>query len=116
LTWELFGETDIPSLNDIVVTTFGGAAFGEMLHLLYLETESPWIAALISPMDALNNAVFQKRPSRTHNLYYLSAMTGPGWVQSIKEDKQKLQQIRDNDIEISLPAIYTANAGCEVIS
>jgi hypothetical protein len=115
LTWELFGETDLPSLNDLVVTTFGGAAFGEMLHRLYLEAESPW-AVLVSPMDALNNAVFQKRPPRTHNLYHLSAMAGPGWVQSIKEDKQKLQQMRDNNSRIPPPPnIYTGNIGCEVI-
>ena len=34
-TWELFGETEAPSINDIVSTTMGGAVLGEMFHRLY---------------------------------------------------------------------------------
>jgi hypothetical protein len=111
LTWELFGETDIPALNDLIVTTFGGAAFGEMLHLLYLETPSPWAGALVSPMDALNNAVLRKNPARTHNLYYLSTMTAAGWIRSVKEDAR--MHGKDNAPDYS--SVYTVNIGCEVV-
>ena len=31
-TWEYFGETNRPSLNDFLNTTLGGAALGEMIH------------------------------------------------------------------------------------
>ena len=31
-TWEYFGETNHPSLNDLINTTLGGAALGEMFH------------------------------------------------------------------------------------
>jgi hypothetical protein len=31
-TWEFFGETNKPSLNDFINTTLGGIAFGEMFH------------------------------------------------------------------------------------
>jgi hypothetical protein len=31
-TWEYFGETNEPSLNDFINTTLGGIAFGEMFH------------------------------------------------------------------------------------
>jgi hypothetical protein len=31
-TWEYFGETNFPSLNDFVNTTLGGIALGEMFH------------------------------------------------------------------------------------
>jgi len=31
-TWEYFGETNKPSLNDFINTTLGGAALGEMFH------------------------------------------------------------------------------------
>ncbi|MHB1328415.1 MAG: DUF3943 domain-containing protein [Gemmatimonadales bacterium] len=31
-TWEYFGETHRPSLNDFFMTSFGGIALGEMLH------------------------------------------------------------------------------------
>jgi hypothetical protein len=31
-TWEYFGETNMPSLNDFINTTLGGIAIGEVLH------------------------------------------------------------------------------------
>lgn len=31
-TWEYFGETNLPSLNDFINTTLGGVALGEVLH------------------------------------------------------------------------------------
>ena len=31
-TWEYFGETNMPSVNDFINTTLGGIALGEMLH------------------------------------------------------------------------------------
>jgi hypothetical protein len=31
-TWEYFGETNRPSINDIINTTLGGVALGEMFH------------------------------------------------------------------------------------
>jgi hypothetical protein len=31
-TWEFFGETNKPSVNDFINTTLGGMAFGEMFH------------------------------------------------------------------------------------
>ena len=31
-TWEYFGETNKPSLNDFINTTLGGIALGEMFH------------------------------------------------------------------------------------
>jgi hypothetical protein len=31
-TWEYFGETNLPSVNDFINTTLGGIAFGEMFH------------------------------------------------------------------------------------
>ncbi|ULQ60260.1 DUF3943 domain-containing protein [Brucepastera parasyntrophica] len=64
--WELFCETETPSLNDLIVTTTGAFAFGEMLHRLYMEALSvnfP-LAFIISPMDALNRLVSGKNPPR----------------------------------------------------
>ena len=105
LTWELFGETDIPALNDLVVTTSGGAVFGEILHRLYLETGSVWAGIPVSPMDALTNAVLGQRPSKTGNLYYFSAMAGSSWIQSIKQEKQYGSET----------AVFTGNIGGEIV-
>jgi hypothetical protein len=66
-------------------------------------------------MDALNNAALKKRPPKTHKLYYLSASMAPGWIESIKEDRQILSQLRDNNIDPTPARIYTANIGGEVI-
>jgi hypothetical protein len=115
LTWELFGETDIPSLNDLMVTTFGGAAFGEMVHLLYLEINSPYAAAFVSQMDAFNNVIWRKRPSRTNNIYYLSAMAGPGWIKIVKEDKEQLKILFNNSIAPTPSYMFTGNIGCEIV-
>jgi hypothetical protein len=112
--WELFGETDIPSVNDLIVTTIGGAAFGEMLHLLYREIRTPW-AILVSPMDALINTIQRENPPHTQNLYYLSTMTGPAWIRTIKTDRDQLRQLRNDNAKITPAHVYTGNIACEVI-
>ena len=115
LTWELFAETDIPSLNDLVVTTLGGAAFGEMLHRLFLEIGSPWAATLVSPIDTFNGAVWKRKPQRTYNIYYLTVMSGPGWTKAIKENKEQLKDLSKNNIDPASSSIYTGNISCDVI-
>ena len=37
ITWELFCETERPSINDLIITTTGGMMMGEMFHRLYSE-------------------------------------------------------------------------------
>lgn len=56
LTWEEFGETDDPSINDIITTPYGGAIFGEVMHRLFLEAHPkyPVLSYLISPMDGFS--------------------------------------------------------------
>jgi len=58
--WELCMETEPPSLNDLISTTTGGAALGEMLHRLYVAAarRSSLAACAISPMDGVNRGVF----------------------------------------------------------
>ena len=34
LMWKFFGETEPPAINDVIATTFGGIALGEMTHRL----------------------------------------------------------------------------------
>jgi len=65
--WELFGERCAPAMNDLLETTLGGAVFGEMFHRLYLEAEGEkaTLAALASPVDAINNLITGRRPEGT---------------------------------------------------
>ncbi|MDR0314135.1 MAG: DUF3943 domain-containing protein [Treponema sp.] len=111
LTWELFGETDEPAINDLIFTPIAGAAFGEMMHLLYLEIGNPWLAALVSPIDAFNNLLLGKKPTKTYNTYYLSTMAGPGWIKPIYRDNEQ----QDSLTKPQPSNIFSGNIGCEVI-
>jgi hypothetical protein len=80
--WELFAESTPASINDLVFSSTGGAALGEMFHRLYLEVNSPFMA-LASPMDALNGLVTGRKPERRlWNLRNFSVSTGTGWANS----------------------------------
>jgi hypothetical protein len=62
-TWELFGEKDPPSMNDIVATTMGGMALGEIFHRVYRSARlggSP-LRLVVSPMDFLTDCVYGER-------------------------------------------------------
>lgn len=63
-TWELLMETELPSINDLIVTSLGGMAVGEMFHRLYLEADTRNLPArwVISPLDSLNSEIFKERP------------------------------------------------------
>jgi len=65
LTWELFMENHYPSLNDMIMTTMGGVAMGEVLFRLsnYFIDESSYgferiaretASTILSPMNGLN--------------------------------------------------------------
>jgi hypothetical protein len=111
VTWELFGETDIPALNDLIVTTYGGAVFGEILHRLYLEAPLP-AGVFISPMDALTNAVPGRKPQRTHNLYYFDVMSGPAYIKSNRGIQAQFNDVEKNPNQTN---IFTFNIGCAII-
>jgi hypothetical protein len=64
-TWEYFGETHHPALNDFINTTMGGMAIGEMLHRLGwmvrdpsqtggARTRSELLATALDPVTGLN--------------------------------------------------------------
>ncbi|MDR1443563.1 MAG: hypothetical protein LBI94_01670 [Treponema sp.] len=69
----------------------------------------------MSPVDALNDAVTGRSPQKTQNLYYFSAMAGPGWIRSIKEDRERLEQLQKTGADPAPSYIYTGNIGCEII-
>ncbi len=59
VTWEYLAELDRQAFNDLICTTFGGAALGEVFHRLYIEASSQKsiVAFLLSPMDALHSLI-----------------------------------------------------------
>ncbi len=81
--WEIAGETTLPSINDQISTTFGGAFLGEPLFRmanLILEGGTPgfWrelAAAIVSPATGFNRLAFGNRfdtvyPSRDPAIFY----------------------------------------------
>jgi hypothetical protein len=64
ILWEYAFETETPSVNDLVVTTMGGAAVGEVLHRLYADARARGlplpVAFVISPMDCISDLVTRR--------------------------------------------------------
>lgn len=87
--WELFCERNEPALNDLIQTTIGGVAFGEMFHRLYLEaaaTGSP-LAFFVSPMSAANAWINHERPdARRGMIREMTIRSGVGYASSRREE------------------------------
>lgn len=82
LIWEIAGETEPPSINDLVNTSFGGIVLGEMTHRLankLLNNKSTglrrqtneFFGLLINPMNGFNRILsgkWGKQPSNIHEI------------------------------------------------
>lgn len=71
IIWEYLMETETPSKNDLIITVMGGASVGEMLHRLYEKSfwsKSLWLSFFISPMDAVNYVITDKKPDNTEHI------------------------------------------------
>jgi hypothetical protein len=87
--WELFYETNTPSINDLISTTLGGAALGEMFHRLYLEISHPLVAFAVSPVDAFNDLITRRR-QYTRNIHSFRLAFGIGYIyaeQSVEQEQ-----------------------------
>jgi hypothetical protein len=87
VVWESIFETGICSLNDLVTTTIGGAAVGEMLHRLFIESDGRGTignkigGTFASPADRLTAVITGRNPSAyVNNLYEASFGIGLGWT------------------------------------
>ncbi|QEN06873.1 DUF3943 domain-containing protein [Oceanispirochaeta crateris] len=78
LSWELLMETETPSKNDLIITTFGGVTFGEMLFRISEslrygaegDEKSPGFfrrlgANIISPFSGINDYFVPGKKART---------------------------------------------------
>jgi hypothetical protein len=109
--WEIFPETNKPSINDMIATPLGGAALGEMMHRLFLETSNPVLATLISPLDSFNGFLTGRKPRRgwtqlrslTYYLgaYYTSAR-GPTGTTMAHRDYHKGNDFGGMELAINL--------------
>lgn len=78
LMWEMFAERDPPSINDLMATSMGGMAIGEItnrLSLLVLDDSKSgfsrvgreFLSFLISPMKGLNRLISGKMWKRSYH-------------------------------------------------
>jgi hypothetical protein len=107
--WELFAETNTPSLNDLITTSLGGASLGEMFHRLYLEINFP-LGGLVSPIDSFNAAVTRRRlPKQSgRNINAFSFFSGMEWTVSRRYNNTRSVELKDWDVA-------AANLGCHII-
>lgn len=90
-TWEMFSETERPSMNDIFSTTFGGIILGETLYRissqLLDESTSGWerlgrelLAAGVAPMRGLDRVITRQAwkdgPAGVHKRFEIAFNTG----------------------------------------
>jgi hypothetical protein len=85
--WETVFESQAPSVNDLITTTFASAPLGEILHRLYLEADVAGVpvplSALISPMDGVNRLVAGSLPEKADgNIHELSVSLGVNYTQT----------------------------------
>jgi len=99
LVWEFFMETYSPSINDMITTTFGGAALGEVLYRLsnlFHNNESngakkivgETISTLLSPMNSINRYLGYSTPKQeSSNIHYNFSVGGNTQFVADKIDK-----------------------------
>lgn len=105
--WEIFMETERPSINDFIVTTTGGAVMGEILHRLYLEAEKvgPWFSWIISPMSALNMLITGKPSMKVpEKIESLTLLLSVGSVLTFFGIENRLDFHKNKRIPISIGA------------
>ncbi|MBR4159832.1 MAG: DUF3943 domain-containing protein, partial [Spirochaetia bacterium] len=68
IPWELFCECETPALNDLIITSVGGASIGEMFHRFFADswhTDFRWMSYFIAPFEGLNYHLFKWEPPKT---------------------------------------------------
>ena len=76
--WEYFFETNAPSKNDMIYTTLGGFAIGEMLYRLSIEGSNIWkpLGYILNPMRLYSDFTTGHKPVGTFgNIQELSFRT-----------------------------------------
>lgn len=92
IPWEIFCEPETPAINDIIITTVGGATLGEMLHRFYADawysSNFRWFSYFMAPLEGINYHIFGWEPQgisdRTEELETL--FFGGAFLKSTKID------------------------------
>jgi len=83
--WEVFGETNPASVNDLITTPTSSLSLGEMLYRLYIEA-CAWgipapLAFIVNPMAGIHRLITGwEPPNAGRNLYLLQLHAGAGYA------------------------------------
>lgn len=85
LTWEVFHENNISSLNDMFTTIPSSMSMGEMLFRLYIQAVNAGVPAplafFINPMAGFNRLVTNwEPPAHDSNIYQFRTYLGAGYA------------------------------------
>ncbi|HEU4634318.1 MAG TPA: DUF3943 domain-containing protein [Flavisolibacter sp.] len=80
LLWEIAGENERPAINDLINTTLGGMAWGEMTHKLAMRFTHNWrtgrrknvldvIGIAIDPMNGFSTLLSKKKATGTKECF-----------------------------------------------
>ena len=67
IPWELFCECETPAVNDLIITSVGGASLGEIFHRFFADswhTDFRWMSYFIAPFEGLNYHLFKWEPGQ----------------------------------------------------
>lgn len=84
-TFEIFGEANLASINDLITTVFGSMSLGEILYRLYLEACAAGVPApiafFINPMAGFHRLLAGWKPPGTgRNLYRFQSCLGVAYA------------------------------------
>ncbi len=100
IPWELFCECETPSVNDLIITSVGGASLGEMFHRFSADswhTRFRWLSYFITPMEGINYHLFKWEPAimeekteEIETLFFAGAFLKSTKIDKIKDDLSDL--------------------------
>jgi len=113
-SWEIMGESNPASINDLITTVTGSLSLGEILYRLYLEACAagvPQLLALfINPMAGFHRlATGWEPPDSGGNIYEFNVHLGTSYAQthsSISSGNEELFSFRGPVADLGLAVIY----------
>ena len=118
ILWEYAGETDWPSINDIIYTPVGAVALGEMFYRLSLEAQSyglTWLSIFANPQRLYTDFALKRRPQGyTGRIYSVSTKIGFGTASAVTWlGSKKRPEFFPAMMQFELDAIYSDPYGHE---
>jgi hypothetical protein len=112
--WEALGESQHASINDLIFSSVGSIAMGEMLYRLYLEAYASGIPVpilfFINPIAVIHKLITgYKPPTAGGNIYQFQAFLSAGYGQtnySVSTESKDIFSFRGPYVNIGFNTVY----------